>query len=332
MGIIPVFVRLGAVSLLALIPLAGCGSGATGDASDGPVVVATTSILGDITANVVGDLARVEVLMPRGTDPHDFEPSARQVASLRSADLVVANGLELEEGLESVLDAAAADGVTVLEVAPLLDPQTYEGGDQKKEDAEDAKDGAIGDDRDHVDDAHGEGLDPHVWMDVARVQAMAGLIAEALTGIEGIDSEALEANLESYETELAALDSYITDILAAVPEDRRFLVTNHDAFGYLAASQDFEIVGTVLPGGSPLAEPSPAELSALAEQLAVLGIPAIFTDNTMSADLANTLANEVPGVTVVGLYSDSLGPEDSDATTYVSMMRSNAQRIAAALT
>jgi zinc/manganese transport system substrate-binding protein len=315
MRIIPIPVRW-ALPLLAITLAAGCGSGGSSDeqAAAGPVVVATTSILGDITANVVGDLARVEVLIPRDTDPHDFEPSARQVETLRSADLVVANGLELEEGLEAVLATAADDGVSVLEVAPLLNPQPYTS------------------DHDDEDDAdHGDGLDPHVWMDVTRVQAMAGLIAEALTGIDGIDPARVAANLAAYDTELAALDAEITTILSAVPADRRLLVTNHDAFSYLASSQGFEVVGTVLPAGSPLAEPSPADLAALAAQMNELGVPAIFTENTTSTDLARALAAEAGNVAVVGLYSDSLGPEGSDGATYVELMRTNAVRIAGAL-
>jgi zinc/manganese transport system substrate-binding protein len=320
MRIIPVSVRLG-ISLAAMALLASCGNGAERPAAEGPLVVATTSIVGDITANVVGDLARVEVLMPRGTDPHDFEPSARQVETIRSADLVVAIGLELEEGLESVLDSASGDGVAVLEVAPLLDPQPLDGDDDH-----------AGDKDNEGDDHQGDGLDPHVWLDVARVRTMAGLIAGALAEIPGIDQAALGANLAAYEAELIGLEAEVTEILAVVPEDRRLLVTNHDAFGYLASSQGFAIVGTVLPTGSPLAEPSPAELAALARTIEDLGIPAIFTDNTMSTDLAATLADEVPGVTVVGLFSDSLGEPDSDGPTYVNMMRANAQRIAGALT
>jgi zinc/manganese transport system substrate-binding protein len=322
MRMIPIMARV-AAPLLAIALLAGCGSGEGGErqAAEGPVVVATTSILGDITANVVGDLARVEVLMPRGTDPHDFEASARQVETLRSADLVVANGLELEEGLEAVLASAADAGVIVLEVAPLLDPQPYAGDHGAEDETE----------KENETDHHGDGLDPHVWMDVTRVRTMAGLIAEAFTEVEGIDAAALAANLAVYDAELAALDAEITDILSVVPDERRLLVTNHDAFGYLASSQGFEIVGTVLPSGSPLAEPSPADLVALADQIRELGVPAIFTENTTSTDLARTLAAEAGGVAVIGLYSDSLGPPDSDGDTYIALMRANASRIAGAL-
>src|SRR5690606_14860366 len=108
--------------LAVLVPFAmivsGCGSGGT--PTDGLRIVVTTTILGDVVGNIVGDEATVEVLMPTGADAHDFQASASQVASINRADLVIANGLGLEEGLLNVLAAAKQDGVRVFEVAPLL--------------------------------------------------------------------------------------------------------------------------------------------------------------------------------------------------------------------
>ncbi|MFP4311536.1 MAG: metal ABC transporter substrate-binding protein, partial [Nitriliruptoraceae bacterium] len=123
----------GLTLLVAALVLAACGSdtGESGAAADEgqPQVVVTTTILGDIAANVAGEDAAVEVLMPIGADPHDFEPSAQQAASMREADLVIANGLGLEEGLLDAIAAAEEDGVRVLELGPSLDPVPYEGTD-----------------------------------------------------------------------------------------------------------------------------------------------------------------------------------------------------------
>src|SRR5690606_21125259 len=129
-----------------------------GPVGEGPSVVATTTILGDVVANIVGEDARVEVLMPAGSDAHEFQASAAQVSRIHQADLVVVNGLGLEEGLLQVLAAAAADGVRVLEVAPPLDPLPLDDG------------------HDHPGD-----LDPHVWMDPVRMADAVRLIATALT-------------------------------------------------------------------------------------------------------------------------------------------------------
>lgn len=135
-------------TLALLFALMACGNGA----ADTPRVVVTTSILGDLVANVVGDEATVEVLMPLGADPHEFRASSAQVATMAGADLVVANGLGLEEGLVSVLESLAGDGVSILEVAPHLDPIEFEF--EHEEDGDDHEEG------EHLHD-----LDPHVWMD-----------------------------------------------------------------------------------------------------------------------------------------------------------------------
>ncbi|HSL57470.1 MAG TPA: zinc ABC transporter substrate-binding protein, partial [Acidimicrobiales bacterium] len=120
------------------------GAGATdeAEAADRPLVLVTTTILGDVTRSLVGDQAEVEVVMPIGADPHDFEASAQQAARMRDADLIVANGLTLEIGLEGALEGAEADGITVLHVAEMVDPLPFG-------------------DHDHDDDDHGHGDDDH---------------------------------------------------------------------------------------------------------------------------------------------------------------------------
>ncbi len=125
---------------------------------DGLVVVATTSILGDVVSNVVGDAGEVEVLMAPGVDPHSFQASAAQAASLRAADLVVANGLGLEESLDDTLAAAQEDGAVVVEVAQDMDPIPFEGADDHDHGA----------DEQDVDADH-QALDPHVWLDPQRM-------------------------------------------------------------------------------------------------------------------------------------------------------------------
>ena len=122
--------RAGAGAGVLALLLAGCGGGgavpgAVSGECGSPHVVVTTSILGDIVGNVVGDRGRVEVLMPVGADPHSFQPSASQAAALRQADLVVVNGLGLEEGLHDVIEAAVAEGVTVVEAALFVEPLPF---------------------------------------------------------------------------------------------------------------------------------------------------------------------------------------------------------------
>ena len=384
-------------------------------------IAATTTILGDIVSNVAGDDAEITVLLPVGADPHDFLASSAQVALLHDADLVVANGLLLEESLIDVLKAVEADGVRLFEVGELLDSLPYGAGaghddhdedegmqDHDEGDGHDEHEGEHDHDEDghdedegehdhehegehdedegehdhehegehddeegehdhdegeheheegdghddegaeHDHDEHGEGEDeggehahehehdhgsedPHFWMDPLRVAKAAVHIAEELNKIAPSPSWAERA--EAYAASLEELDAEIRDLLSSIPEENRKLITNHDAFGYFAARYGFEVVGTVIPGGSTLAEPSSADLAALVDAIVDEGVSAIFAETIEPSILAEAVAAEVgSSVEVVELYSGSLGEPGTDAATLIGMLRVNAGRIAEALT
>jgi zinc/manganese transport system substrate-binding protein len=129
-----------------------------------------------------------------------------------------------------------------------------------------------------------------------------------------------------------ALDDEVRTILEVIPDERRILVTDHDALGYYADAYDFEVAGVVIPGGSTLAEPSSAELAELVEVIEDEQVPAIFANSANPTALVDAVAAETgTEVAVVDLFVDSLGPEGSGVETYQDMMRTNAQRIADAL-
>jgi zinc/manganese transport system substrate-binding protein len=303
--------RRSLIPLLALaLVAAGCGDGggATGDRT---LVITTTSILADVVADLAGDAATVESIMPNGADPHDFEASARDIARLRDADLVVANGLGLEEQLTAVLDRAEGDGVAVLRVAPAVDPLPFA-------------------EIPGHDDEHAGDLDPHIWFDPIRMAAAVRLVADRMDEIDpqggwGGRADGVVADLET-------LDAEIREIVSVVPEDRRLLVTNHEVLGYFAARYDFRVVGVVVPGGSTLAEPSSRDLADLVAAIRDTGVPAIFTETTDSSALAESVADEIGRpIEVVELHTAALGDPGSEAATYIGMMRTNARAIAAAL-
>lgn len=229
-----------AVLVSAAIAVSGCSSGAHPE-SDSVSVVATTTMLGDLAHNIVRDAASVEVLLPVGADPHDYQASSQQVALILQADLVIANGLGLEEGLEDVLDAAQSDGANIVYVAGRLDPIPF--GD--------------------IDNGHDD--DPHVWLDPLRMAEAGRIVAAELSAVRPATDWAEPS--EAYVAELEATDREIVQILADIPDDRRKLATNHSSLGYFADRYGFEIVGTVVPGGSTLGDPSSAELAALIAQL-----------------------------------------------------------------
>lgn len=304
--------------ILTAAPLVGCSE--DGAVDDRLLVVATTTILGDIAENVGGDAARIEVLMPRGADPHDYEPSSRQVALLAEADLVIANGLGLEEGLEDAIDGIREDGVPVLEVAQLVDPRAFGEHGQGHDDE--------ADDQGH--DLEGFNFDPHFWFDPDRVAKAGRLIATALSEID--PTEDWLSRAESYAADLAAADMRIAMTLAGVPAERRLLVTNHDALDYFADRYDFEVVGVVIPGGSTLGEPGSQELAVLVALIDSLDIPAIFADaNDPSAIAAAVAAEAGHPVAVVSLNTGSLGEPGGPADTLIGMLEENARLIAEAL-
>ncbi len=384
--------RLAIVTALVALVAAGCGgtdggadessttdgssnvTSAPADVDEGGVlrVVATTSILGDVVSEMAGDAVEVEVIIGPGIDPHDFQPSAAQAAQLREADLVVANGLGLEGGLVSMIEAAEDDGTPVIEVAELVDPIPFidghdddhadddhaeEGEDDHADDdhAEEGEDDHAEDDHaeegddDHVDVDHAEDgdddhaeddqghdhgdEDPHFWQDPIRMADAVGLIAAALAEIDETRSEGdWQEAADAYAAQILEVHLANEELLSAVPPENRKMVTNHEAFGYFAYRYDFDIIGTVIPGGGTLAEPSAADLAGLIAEIREEGVGAIFVENTDASRLADVLASELgEQVGVYELISDSLTEPGTSGDSYLGMIATNAAIVAEAL-
>ena len=392
---------MAAVALL----VSGCGNDDDDAASDGlPTIMATTSIWTDVVANVACDgQAEVITLIPPGGDPHAFQPSLQDRGRMESAVMIVANGLDLEEGLGDTLEAVEeagtpvfhmADHIETIGFAPGMELEHHdeeeeeegeehheddeaeeeegeehheeeedneeesheeeededEGEDHGDEDEDEGEDhgdedededhgdeeGGHGDedeDEDHGDEEGGHGHsgeDPHVWFDPIKVADALDPLSDALAAQAGLDAGALSACVTEYRGELIALDAEIEEILASLDHEERLMLTNHDALGYFANRYDFQLVGTVIPGGSSVGEANPAELQELIGLIEQTGVPAIFAESSHSSDDAEALARQA-GVDVVVLDTGSLGPSGSGSDTYLGFMRSNAQRIADAL-
>ena len=348
------------------------------------LIMATTTIWADVTRNVAcGGLAEVESILPPLADPHDYEPSMSDRARLDQADIIVTNGLELEEGLEDILESVEADGTPVFTAGDYMttlefDAEMFgghhdeedEGEDHGDEDGDDEdedhadededhadedgdddededhadEDGDDDEDEDHADedgddededhadeeDGHGS-EDPHVWLDPVRVAQAVENLGPALVQLAGLDADRVAACTDAYLAELADLHRDITESLAPVPAAQRKLVTNHDSLGYFADRYDFEVIGTVIPATTTLAEPSPADLEELAHVIEENGVPAIFAEALHGAGEATALAEQLDGVTIASLYTGALGEAGSGAETYVAMMRHNARTIAGTL-
>ena len=298
-----------ALAAMTLLWVTACAD--TSDGADSISVVASTTILGDVVANLVGSEGQVEVLMPVGADPHDFQLSSAQTASMAAADLVVVNGVGLEEGMSDVISSLEADGVNVLEVAPLVDPRTFQ-------DRTSCEAGASG------------ACDPHVWMDPIRMVEIVRAVEIELTAVAPeVDwSDAADR----YVSELEGLHTQIESLLGAVPSESRNIVTNHDSLGYLADRYGLRVVGVVIPGGSTLGDPSSGDLAELISVVQSEDVNAIFAETSTPSALTDAVADELgEKVQVVELFTGSLGEPGTEAGTYIGMMRENAIAIADSL-
>jgi len=289
-------------------------------------IVVTTSILGDVLKTIGGDDATVRVLMGPGVDPHGYEASAADAAAMRDADRVIANGLLLEEGLISALEAAAADGVRVLSVAEAVDPIEFASEDDHGHDHGHSH--SHDDEHDHGDE------DPHFWWDPMRMAMATELIGTELADIRPeVD---WSARVADYNAELMAVHDEMVALFATIPDAKRRIITNHDSLGYLADRYDFEVIGTVIPGATTSAATNPRDFARLIDLVVAEGVSVIFAENTDSTVLADQLGSEAVGrgdvaVTVVRLYTDALGEPGSGAETYLGMLRTTARLITEAL-
>ncbi|MFC5677415.1 zinc ABC transporter substrate-binding protein AztC [Aeromicrobium endophyticum] len=298
--------RLVLAAVGAAVALSACSSVS---GSDRPQVVVTTNILGDVVEQVLGDQADVTVLMPPDSDPHSSEISAQQAAMMGDADLIVSSGLGLEEGLQQHLDRAEDAGVPMLVAGDEVQVVPYASGDAEGAD------------------------DPHFWTDPATMVDVVDALEEKAADVDGIDVDRLGRDAAAYRGELTALDAEMTTAFAAIPPERRALVTNHHVFGYLADRFDFRVVGAVIPGGTTLAAPSAADLRDLSEAISTSGVSTIFAESSQPDRLVQVLADEARlDVDVVELFTESLTKKGGGAETYLDMMRANTERISAGLT
>jgi len=272
-------------------------------------VLTTTSIAGEVVANVAGDRAQVKVLLPIGADPHAFEPTPQDLALVSDAGVIFANGAGLEAFLAPLLASAGvtgklyylSDGVELRTLAQALAPA-----------------GEVGQ------------TDPHVWYDPRNVLIWVDNIERTLGEADPANAQAYRDNAERYRAQLRELDAWIEQQVAQVPSARRELVTDHDALGYFAARFGFRLVGAVIPSFSTLAEPSAQDIAALEEAIRALGAPAVFVEQSVNSTLSRRVAQDT-GVKLVYLYGGSLSEPNGPAATYVAYMRFNTSAIVDAL-
>ncbi|ADJ25398.1 periplasmic solute binding protein [Dehalogenimonas lykanthroporepellens BL-DC-9] len=263
-------------------------------------IVVTHAILGVIVEELAGDRIKVTTLMPGGADPHDWEPSARDIERLNNARLIVWNGLGLEESVAGAVDNAVAGGALLFTATDHIEIR-YAGETE------------FGHKKDEDDHSHEPGApDPHFWTDpLAMKQVVSALAQELLTQLN-MDVTGRSAAL------IASLDNLHADVLTMLtvtPDDSRLLVTGHDSLGYFARRYGFDIMGTVVPGLSSQADISAADVAAIIAQIETHQVKAIFIEPGVSAGVARQIS-EATGAKVVELSPAAL-PDDGSYFTFI---------------
>lgn len=288
-------------------------------AGDRLAVVATTTIVGDVVAQIGGNHITLDVLIPPDTDPHSFDPTPRDLARISEARLLFANGAGLEEFLSRMI-ASANESLPVVEVSRQVKLLPFEEEDHPAEGA------AATEEADH-DHAAG---DPHTWTDPNNVLLWVDEIENALVEADPSHAAAYRENAAAYRAQLSDLDAWIRTQVEDIPPANRKILTDHRLFTYFAARYGFEQVGTVIPSYSTLSAPSAQELATLESDVKRVGVKVIFVSSNVNPMLSERVAQDT-GIRLVTIYSGSLSAPDGPAGSYLAYMRYNVQVIGGAL-
>lgn len=275
-------------------------------------VSASTTVVADFVRAVGGSRVQVNVIVPAGGDTHSFQPTTGAVRGLASSRALFVNGAGLEPWLPKLTAAAPRVPVTALTRGLKLRPVPEAGGSG------------------HATHDHGT-LDPHAWWDPTLAAGYTRNAAAMLEALDPAGKATYNRNLRAHLKALSGLDTYAKAQFARVPAARRQIVTNHDALHYFAGRYGLKVVGTVIPGLGTGREPGARELAALAQSVKKSGARVIFTENTVNARLAQTLARETGARIAPPLYTDALGPRGGAGDTFLKAFRNNVDTIVRAL-
>ncbi|MCW3790469.1 metal ABC transporter substrate-binding protein [Paenibacillus sp. LS1] len=347
---------LGLLFSLTLI-VAGCGQKSASDANTAstgtsiPVESEAAKLnvqvsfypMYEFTKNVAGDLAEVHTLVPAGMEPHDWEPTPQDIASIEKADVLVYNGAGMESWIDQVKDSLSSEKLVQVEASKNID--LLEGGEHDHQHGEsdatehdhDHADEATTEEHDHDHDAEAEeaghdhdhgGLDPHVWLSPALAVKEVRNIEAGLAQAAPEHAEQFKQNADAYVAQLESLDQ---DFKAAVTDSKRKdFITQHAAFGYLA--QEYGLQQVPIAGLSPEQEPSAAQMASVIDFAKEHQVKTIFFETLVSSKVSETIASEVGAKTAVLNPIEGLTEEEIAAgMDYISVMRQNLEALKLAL-
>jgi ABC-type Zn uptake system ZnuABC Zn-binding protein ZnuA/ABC-type Mn2+/Zn2+ transport system permease subunit len=286
---------------------AGCGSSASGGGK--PLVVATTTQIGDFAHAVAGDAIEVHQILRPNTDPHEYEPRPDDVLATAKADVVLENGDNLDAWMSKVVKEAGGSPavVTLGNLVPERLPGEASGPEASK-------------------------FDPHWWHDPSNAVAAVQSIRDALDRALPQHKAEFDRRAAAYVTKLHALDTGIKRCFAAIPPAERKLVTSHDAFNYFAHRYGVRVVGAIIPSQSTQAQASAGDVARLARQVTREHVRAIFIERSVNPKLGEAVARQTGVIGSLKLYGDTLGPAGSPGATYLGMEKANADAMARGFT
>lgn len=298
------------VALLGVFVI-GCGSEDAVDDNGKYNVIATTTIIADVVEQIGGEYINIESLMGPGVDPHLYKASAGDVTKMQNADMVIYNGLRLEGKMGDIFESLQGGDKTIVAVAETIDKDKL------------------------LDFITVPGsYDPHVWFDVAMWEEASENVYKGLVELDPDNKENYEENYQAYKEELEGLDDYIVERIEELPEDKRILITAHDAFQYFGKAYGFQVNG--LQGISTDSEAGTSDVRELADFIVEKEVKAIFVESSVPRKNIEALQEAVKAqgfdVEIGGeLYSDSTGDAGTPAETYIGTFKANIDIIIDAL-
>jgi ABC-type Zn uptake system ZnuABC Zn-binding protein ZnuA len=266
-------------------------------------VATTVSPIANIVANIGGEHIEVIGIVPEGVNSHTFEPAPSDARRLVNADLIIVNGLDLEEPTIRLAEANKRDGVEILFLGEqTVSPDQYV--------------------FDFSFPVEAGSPNPHLWMNPIYALRYAELIRDALSELDPINAADYVANYGAFSTRIQALDKAIQETLSTIPEENRRLLTYHDSFAYFAPRYGMTVIGAIQP--ADFSEPSARDVADLITQLRDQQIPAIFGSEVFPSTVLDQIAREAGAIFIDTLSDDDLPGEPGDpGHSYFGMMVEN---------
>ena len=271
-------------------------------AQDKIKVVSSASIFQDMAKNIGGDRIESHTIVPIGGDPHLYEPKPSDAQLVKSADVILINGLTFEGWINKLIDnsGSTAKVHTITKGVDVLKSDKYK-----------------------------NAADPHAWMNARNGLIYIDNIKNALIASDPKNKDFYTANYEKYKSEITALDAYISEEIKKIPEAKRMLVTSHDAFAYYGKKYNIKL--NALKGISTEAETQTRDMVRVSKAIQESGVPAIFIESTINPQVIQQIARDNKVKIGGELFADSIGAPDSEGSTYVKMLRHNTDVIVKAL-